>query len=114
MKEEFKLFVKNKPELIDYVTSGKMTWQKFYEIWSLYGSDNKVWDKYKSINENKIDNNFNISSIMDTIKKVDVNSLKKGINGFQKMIELLQGFLVKDSASTSNYEPRKLFQKFED
>ena len=35
-QEEFKNFVRTKPELIKYVQNGKMTWQKFYD---LYGTD---------------------------------------------------------------------------
>ena len=46
LKEEFKVFVRTKPELVSYVSSGEMTWQKFYEIWNLYGNDEKVWEKY--------------------------------------------------------------------
>lgn len=119
MKEEFKAFVKKRPELIKYVNSGEMTWQKFYEQWSLYGEDEKVWESYKS-KEKKEDiktDSFNIGSITDMIKKVDINSVQKGVNSLQKVIELLQGFTTKDvgsSVGAKNYEPRQLFKKFED
>lgn len=45
-QEEFKNFVRTKPELIKYVQNGKMTWQKFYELYDLYGTDESVWNKY--------------------------------------------------------------------
>ena len=51
MKEEFKNFVRKKPELIKYVNNGSMTWQKFYETYSLYGKENDVWNKYFNNNE---------------------------------------------------------------
>ena len=35
-KDDFKNFVRTKPELIKYVKNGEMTWQKFYEIYDLY------------------------------------------------------------------------------
>ena len=62
-QEEFKNFVRTKPELIKYVQNGKMTWQKFYETYSLYGKENDVWNKYfnnneeikENINENKVE-----------------------------------------------------------
>ena len=38
-KDNFKLFVKDHPELIDYVKDDRMTWQKFYEIYNIYGND---------------------------------------------------------------------------
>lgn len=118
IKEEFKAFVRTKPELVSYVSSGKMTWQKFYEIWNLYGNDEKVWEKYKekNINESKkTSDSFTFSSLMDSIKKVDMNSVQKGINSMQKAIELLQGLTIgKESNTTNNYEPRQIFKKFED
>ena len=45
-KEEFKVFVKDHPELINYIKSGDMTWQNFFEIYSIYGTNSEVWNKY--------------------------------------------------------------------
>lgn len=125
LKEEFKAFVRTKPELVSYVSSGEMTWQKFYEIWSLYGNDDKVWEKYKAKEDSRSSNtssnneSFSFSSLVDSIKKVDMNSVQKGINSMQKAIELLQGFTSGGAASNaskaaSGYQPRQLFKKFED
>ena len=107
LKEEFKKFVKKRPELIDYVNKGEMTWQKFYEQWYLYGEDDAFWDKYKK------DESFSFSNILDNLKKVKADDVKKGVNNVQKIVELLQGLLVKDKVDTP-YEPRQLFKKFED
>ena len=120
LKEEFKAFVRTKPELISYVSSGEMTWQKFYEIWSLYGNDDKIWNKYKVKEEVKNQGNnegFSISSLIDSIKKVDMNQVQKGVSSMQKAIELLQGLSASKTTSqsnTSSYQPRQLFKKFED
>lgn len=120
LKEEFKAFVRKRPELIKYVNSGEMTWQKFYEQWSLYGEDENVWKDYKNNNISSSSNtkqeSFNLGSIADMIKKVDMNSVQKGVNSLQKIIELLQGFTAKDVATSNSktYEPRQLFKKFED
>ena len=46
-KESFKNFIRTKPELVEYVTNGEMTWQKFYELYDIYGEDNNIWDKVK-------------------------------------------------------------------
>lgn len=112
MKEEFKLFVKNKPELIEYVNNGKMTWQKFYEIWYLYGEDDAIWNKY--IIKKDTDNKLNINSFINMIKNVNMDEVQKGVNSMQKAVELLQGLVTKDSPKTSTYTPRQLFKKFED
>lgn len=44
--DNFKLFVKNNPNLITYVKNNTMSWQKFYELYDLYGEDNNVWNEY--------------------------------------------------------------------
>ena len=108
MKEEFKAFVKERPYLIDYVNKGDMTWQKFYELYSLYGESSDVWNKYKK------DETINLSGLTDILKKVDMDQVKKGVNGLQKIIELVQGLLIKDEVEKDTYEPRRLFKKFED
>lgn len=114
MKEEFKGFVRTKPELVKYVNNGEMTWQRFYEMWALYGDDEKIWSKYKEVKETK-DENFNFSSLMNSLKNVDMNSVQKGIGNVQKAIELLQGLVAgKSSTSSNTYSPRQLFKKFED
>ena len=46
-KETFKEFIRNKPELINHVNNGTMTWQKFYELYDLYGEDDNIWKQYK-------------------------------------------------------------------
>ena len=112
MKEEFKEFVRKRPELIDYVNNGSMTWQKFFEQWSLYGDDEEVWKKYKKIDN---DNSFNFNSLINSIKNIDKDTLQKGINGFQKALELLQGLITKDEVdNNTSYTPRQIFKKFED
>ena len=112
MKDEFKKFVRKKPELIKYVNSGEITWQNVYEQWSLYGEDDAIWNKYKK--ENKKDESLNINSIIDMIKKIDVDNIKKGVNSLQKIIELIQGLTLSDNKVTNSYEPRQIFKKFED
>ena len=51
--DSFKMFVRKNPNLIKYVNNNEMTWQKFYEMYDLYGEDNSIWDKY--VKEENID-----------------------------------------------------------
>lgn len=124
IKEEFKAFVRKKPELISYVTKGDMTWQRFYEIWSLYGDDDKIWSKYKKTDDKvrseikgNNNQNFSLSSLIDWVKNVDMNQVQRGVNSMQKVVGLLQGLAgskASSNASSSSYEPRQVFKKFED
>ena len=41
-KEEFKNFVRKNPTLVNYVNNNEMTWQKFYEMYDMYGESNDV------------------------------------------------------------------------
>ena len=68
MKEEFKSFVNNHKELIKYVNNGDMTWQKFYDMYSLYGSTNDVWKKYiKNTDESKNNKTISSTTISDIV-----------------------------------------------
>ena len=54
-KEAFKSFAALHPELVSYVKSGEMTWQKFYEIYDIYGESNEAWKEY-----------FKMESVLET------------------------------------------------
>ena len=73
MKEEFKNFVNNHKELIKYVNEDKMTWQKFYDMYVLYGKDNDVWDEYlkKDKNARNILIEHNLRLVVFLSKKYD-------------------------------------------
>ncbi len=118
-REAFKNFIKNKPELVDYVNDGEMTWQKFYELYDLYGEDEKVWSRYGSTDRNL--NNVNLSKITDMVKNVDVDSIKSHINTAQKAIDFVQDLTKKNPTPdlTNNLNkgpvsPRPLNKFFED
>ncbi|HCJ31872.1 MAG TPA: hypothetical protein DHV70_03185 [Firmicutes bacterium] len=120
-KEEFKLFVKSHPELIRYVKNGEMTWQKFYETYSLYGKENDVWNKYFNNNEeikeniNEKKENVSITDVIDMVKKVDLNSVQKNITNISKALGIVQSLITKDEVNTTeSYTPRPLYKKFED
>lgn len=122
--DDFKLFVKNNPKLITYVRSGDMSWQKFYELYDLYGEDDNVWNNYltknkdiKSSNSNNKTNvisNISFSNIFDMVKNIDTNKLQSGITSMQKAIGLFSEMLIKDKPNTSNYTPRPIYRKFDD
>lgn len=111
MKEEFKQFVSSHPELIKYVNNDKMTWQKFYEMYSLYGKDNEVWKEYLS-DEVPV-KKTTINDIVEALKKVDVESVQKNISTINKALALIGTLLAKDEVEDV-YTPKPLYKKFED
>ena len=124
MKEQFKEFVKKNPILIKYVDSNEMTWQKFYEMYDLYGDDNSVWDKYL-VNDTKKDNNLKditkTSAFTDFIaflKTINLDSLQEGIGSIQRVLGVFQDFSSNkdnvDNTDKKEYKPRPLYKHFED
>lgn len=106
VKEEFKKFVKSNPNLIKYVRDGKKTWQDFFELYSLYGSDNSVWNEY-----------INISSSTDFfsfLKTIDVDSIQNGISSIQRVLGIFQDLVNKDESEHDDYQPRPIYKHFED
>ena len=112
---EFKKFVRKYPILIDYVNNKEKTWQQFYEMWYLYKEDYNVWSKYinKQNAENNDKNNFNFTSFIENIKKIDMKILQDNISSINKGLSLLEQ-LVKKDKNKEEYKPRPVYKRFED
>lgn len=106
-KEEFKLFVKQYPTFATYVQNKSTTWQELYELWDMYGDDDNVFSRYKSVS------NPDLNSVINGIKNINMDSVKKNLNNIEKGIKLLKDFVRKDE-STTTYEPRPIYKRFED
>ena len=106
-KEEFKSFVKNYPSFADHIQNKNTTWQELYELWDMYGDDEKVFSKYKT--------NFttDFSNLISSIKNINMENVKKNLNGIEKGIKLVQDLIKKEDIKPS-YEPRPIFKRFED
>lgn len=117
-KETFKSFVRSYPELGNSVMDNKTSWQKLYELYELYGEDSNVWDKYIVRKDSSlISNNSRESSfteLINMIKKVDLDSVQKGVSNLQKTIGLLQDIGIGSKAQEPVYEPRPLYKYFDD
>lgn len=106
-KDNFKKFVRQNPNLINYVNNNKTTWQQLYEIYELYGEDNKIWEQYNI--STKVNNSIN--EIFNTIKNIDLNKLQSGIENIQSTISLIQNFSI---TNQNNYEPNYKYQQMDD
>lgn len=119
--DNFKTFVKKNPNLITHVRNGEMSWQKFYELYDLYGEDESVWKEYlvNEVKEEKTrgqtkSTGMNFSNIIEMAKNIDTNKLQDGISSIQKAIGLFSDMLVKDKEEVSTYTPRPIYRKFDD
>ena len=94
-KEQFKEFVKTKPELADYVANNKMTWQKFYELYDMYGEDETIWRKYSGVKNSS-------KKISDYMEKFDPDSLQKHIENAQKALDIFSELATKTTENINN------------
>lgn len=128
-KEEFKGFVKENPRLIQFVRNGDMTWQKFYEIYDLYGKEHTVWDEYiKPKTDGTSRNTTNtanataaaagtvgLAEIFQFMKQIDLDSIQNSVSSVQRVLGVLQEFgTSKDTPKKENYKPRPIYKHFED
>ena len=76
IKDNFKKFVKQNPILLKHVQSGKMTWQKFYEMYDMYGEDENTWSPYLN---NQVASNlglFEFIKNLDLVMRVAIGGVK--------------------------------------
>lgn len=123
-KEKFKDFARLHPSLATSVNNNKVTWQKLYEMYDIYGEKSSVWDDFlepvrstvqESVNTSAKD--VTLSDFMNTIKNVDLETVQKGIANIQKTIGLLQDMGLGSASKAVTppaYEPRPMYRYFED
>lgn len=126
-KETFKRFVRSHPSLVSKVNEGNTTWQKLYEMYDLYGENHSIWNSYFSDSsiggENRgstVGSSSTQSTIGDTslkeifnmIKSMDLDTVKKGVDGLQKAVGLLQELTT--TKKETQYQARPLYRHLED
>lgn len=120
-KEEFKSFVRKNHSLIKYVNNNSMTWQKFYEMYDMYGESNDIWNNYLGTTSNNIVKTNTLSSsenafreLVNTVKTINLEKVQKGINSLQKTISLVQELGSSNNTTPKEYERRPIYKHFED
>lgn len=115
----FKTFVKQNPSFIKYVRNNEMTWQKFYELYDLYGEDSDVWNQYTSPrpvgkSSSAAAGVVGATDLFEWMKRIDLDSFQDGISSIQRVISVLQDLGNKDTNVKPEYKPRPLYKHFED
>ena len=96
-KDEFKEFVKSKPDLINYVKSGKGSWQDLYEVYDLYGEEDSAWDKYL-----EDDQRVGLAELSKAVKNINIDNIQKHINNAQKILGVIEELTVKKPGVIEN------------
>ena len=96
-----------------------MTWQKFYEMYDMYGEDDKAWNNY--LKDDKVDkiastaSSIGFADFINWLKTVNLDGLQEGIGNVQRVLGIFQDFTKKDDSSKNDeYKPRPIYKHFED
>lgn len=112
--ESFKEFVKKRPNLINYVETKEKTWQEFYNLYTLYGENSNIWDKY---NNTYITKPTTLKDVFNIFKDVDMSKFQESITSLQKGINYI-GDIVKtkegENIQKPSYEARPMYKYFDD
>jgi len=112
---EFKQFVKENPSLLKFVRNNEMTWQKFYEMYDLYGKENDIWKDYIIPIKTKVEKETTSFDFINWLKNIDMDAFQENVNSVKRVIGVLQELGSKDTNTTSSeYKPRPLYKHFED
>lgn len=112
-KEEFKQFVQNNPSLLRHIKDESMTWQKFYEIYDMYGEDENVWKDYLVEVTPEVSSGTNSTDFVGWLKNIDLDRVSEGIGSFQRVLGVL-GDLSNKETPKDEYKPRPIYKNFED
>ncbi|WP_102271575.1 YlbD family protein [Cytobacillus massiliigabonensis] len=97
--EQFKMFVKANPKIMEEVKTGKKTLQELYEDWYLLGEEDSRWDSLLTGTKSETAPEENgkktdwLGTIMGTIKKVDPNEMQGYVNNLSKALAAVQGVI---------------------
>lgn len=109
--DKFKIFVKNHPNFANYIKDGTMTWQKFYELYDMYGEDSSIWDEYRKDKKKTT----TLNDVISLAKNIDIDKFQDGINSISKAVGLFSDlFASKTNNTTNEYKPRAIYKRFED
>ena len=100
--EEFKKFVTTIPDIRNDVLSGRYTWQQLYEIYVMYGKDDKFWNVYK-----KSSTGLDLSMVLELAKHIDLETVSASMQSLEKMLTMASSFFAKNEPEKQQKQPRR-------
>lgn len=114
-KEAFKEFVKKNPALLKHVNNNNMSWQKFYEMYDIYGEENEIWGTYLKEEKKEVKNATNIGDFMNYLKNMNIDNVQESIGSIQRVLGVLGDLTNKnETPAKSTYEPKPIYKHFDD
>ncbi|MBE6159975.1 MAG: hypothetical protein E7157_02885 [Lactobacillales bacterium] len=115
-KTSFKEFVKKNPSLLTFVKEEKMTWQKFYEMYDLYGESDDIWNEYiKKEEVITTTSSIGMLDVLNWLKTIDLDKMQESISSVQRVLGVLEDLGTNNNQNTKpEYKPRPIYKHFED
>ncbi len=112
-KEAFKEFVRKNPSLASHVNNGNMTWQKFYEMYTLYDEDMNAWGDY--LNKKDVKETQQQPDLFSFLKNLNMDSVQENIKSIERVLGVI-GEMAAGSGKedTNTYRPRPMYKHFDD
>lgn len=98
-KEQFKIFISNHPEILEYIKTKEMSFQDFYEIYDIYGENENAWSKYFKVAESQ-----KIKELGDILKNINMDNIEHHVNNAQKLISVIQELTKKTPENITKIE----------
>ncbi len=108
--ENFKAFVKANPSFASFIKDGSMTWQKFYELYDMYGEDSDIWQDFKETKKT----NITLKELVNIAKNIDIDKLEDGVNSISKAVGLFSDLFTNKNEPADIYKPKAIYQRFDD
>ena len=116
-KDDFKEFASKNPSLAKYIENGEMSWQKFYELYDIYGEDSDVWKQFRTEEKDgKV--NSSVKSVLSNLKNIDIDKLEENISSLEKTLGFLEEIVLsrneKKESKKSVKKSEKSIERFFD
>lgn len=99
--DEFKQFIATIPSIKEDVLNSRYTWQQLYEIYLLYGKEDKFWLPYK----NKT-NGIDLLTLVEIVKNLDVQQVTDSLHSIEKVLTMVSTFLPGEQAEHSEKQKK--------
>ena len=125
--QEFKSFIKTKPEVLEKIHNNELTWQQVYETYDIYGSNHSLFGfkKKEESKEKEIKNEEKssfktrseyVNNALKMFQDVDMDKVTNNLQSIQKVMgifgEITKG-VGKDNQSITDIKNRR-YKRYND
>ena len=115
--DEFKVFIKNNPFLINKVHNNEITWQKLYETYDIYGPNHELFlDNKINKNTSNILSKEGINNAINAFKSVDLEKVSSSLDQVKKVVGAIQEITKPETPTPSipEYMKKTTFRRYND